>query len=167
MRAVPFAGLGTAASAVDILRARFPDVRIRVVKRVDLMRLQDDREHPRGLPDSVFDSQFHRDRPVIFAVGEIRRKRLPRWSMRSVHGAYGVSEQFVLTESANSRTVTLSPKSSTASGSPRRRPEDRRDSLETGGITYWGVRNGLLACGNLRWGPAKYADERERDRCSC
>jgi len=54
-------------AAVEILRGFFPDLRIRVVNVVDLMRLQDDREHPHGLSDAEFDSYFTPDRPVIFA----------------------------------------------------------------------------------------------------
>jgi xylulose-5-phosphate/fructose-6-phosphate phosphoketolase len=54
-------------AAVEILRAYFPDLRIRVVNVIDLMRLQDDREHPHGLADAAFDSYFTADRPVIFA----------------------------------------------------------------------------------------------------
>lgn len=54
-------------AAVEILRGWFPDLRIRVVNVVDLMRLQDDREHPHGLSDREFDAYFTRDRPVIFA----------------------------------------------------------------------------------------------------
>jgi len=40
---------------------------VRVINVVDLMRLQDEREHPHGLPDQEFDALFTRDRPVIFA----------------------------------------------------------------------------------------------------
>jgi len=54
-------------AAVEILRGFFPDLRIRVVNVVDLMRLQDDREHPHGLGDAAFNSLFTTDRPVIFA----------------------------------------------------------------------------------------------------
>jgi xylulose-5-phosphate/fructose-6-phosphate phosphoketolase len=54
-------------AAVEILRGRFPDLRIRVVNVVDLMRLQDEREHPHGLSDAAFDALFTRDKPVIFA----------------------------------------------------------------------------------------------------
>jgi xylulose-5-phosphate/fructose-6-phosphate phosphoketolase len=54
-------------AAVEILRGYFPDLRIRVVNVVDLMRLQDDREHPHGLSDAEFDAYFTADRPVIFA----------------------------------------------------------------------------------------------------
>jgi xylulose-5-phosphate/fructose-6-phosphate phosphoketolase len=54
-------------AAVDLLRGFFPDLKIRVVNVVDLMRLQDQREHPHGLSDADFDALFTRDRPVIFA----------------------------------------------------------------------------------------------------
>ncbi|HEU5161016.1 MAG TPA: phosphoketolase family protein [Streptosporangiaceae bacterium] len=54
-------------AAADILRRHFPDLRVRVVNVVDLMRLQPDREHPHGLTDSEYDAIFTTDRPVIFA----------------------------------------------------------------------------------------------------
>ena len=54
-------------AAVDLLRRHFPDLRVRVVNVVDLMRLQPDSEHPHGLPDAEFDALFTTDRPVIFA----------------------------------------------------------------------------------------------------
>jgi xylulose-5-phosphate/fructose-6-phosphate phosphoketolase len=54
-----------AASA--LLREHVPDLRVRVINIVDLMRLQDEREHPHGLSDSEFDALFTVDRPVIFA----------------------------------------------------------------------------------------------------
>jgi xylulose-5-phosphate/fructose-6-phosphate phosphoketolase len=53
-------------AAADILRNWFPDLRVRVVNVVDLMRLQDDREHPHGLSDREFDSLFTTDKPIIF-----------------------------------------------------------------------------------------------------
>ncbi len=54
-------------AAVAILRARLPDLRVRVVNVVDLMRLQDEREHPHGLSDRAFDALFTTDRPIVFA----------------------------------------------------------------------------------------------------
>jgi len=56
-----------ALAAVSILRAALPDVRVRVVNVVDLMKLQPCAEHPHGLSDTEYDSLFTRDRPVIFA----------------------------------------------------------------------------------------------------
>jgi xylulose-5-phosphate/fructose-6-phosphate phosphoketolase len=54
-------------AAAAILRERLPDLRVRVVNVVDLMRLQPDTEHPHGLSDDEFDSLFTTDRPVVFA----------------------------------------------------------------------------------------------------
>ena len=54
-------------AAVDLLRRSFPELRVRVVNVVDLMRLQPDSEHPHGLPDRDYDALFTTDKPVIFA----------------------------------------------------------------------------------------------------
>jgi xylulose-5-phosphate/fructose-6-phosphate phosphoketolase len=54
-------------AAVDLLHQHLPDLKVRVVNVVDLMRLQPDTEHPHGLPDREFDTLFTPDRPVIFA----------------------------------------------------------------------------------------------------
>ncbi len=54
-------------AAVSILRAELPDVKIRVVNVVDLMKLQPENVHPHGLSDTAFDELFTRDRPVVFA----------------------------------------------------------------------------------------------------
>jgi len=54
-------------AAVDLLRAHFEDLKIRVVNVVDLMTLQPRSEHPHGLTDLDFDSIFTADKPVIFA----------------------------------------------------------------------------------------------------
>ena len=54
-------------AAVSILREHLPDLKIRVVNVVDLMRLQPHTEHPHGLVDADFDALFTTDKPVIFA----------------------------------------------------------------------------------------------------
>jgi xylulose-5-phosphate/fructose-6-phosphate phosphoketolase len=54
-------------AAAAMLRDRFPDLKVRVVNVVDLMRLQPETEHPHGLSDAQFDALFTADRPVIFA----------------------------------------------------------------------------------------------------
>jgi xylulose-5-phosphate/fructose-6-phosphate phosphoketolase len=54
-------------AATSILRERLPELRVRVVNVVDLMRLQPEVEHPHGLSDHEFDSLFTVDRPVVFA----------------------------------------------------------------------------------------------------
>jgi xylulose-5-phosphate/fructose-6-phosphate phosphoketolase len=56
-----------ALAATSLLREHLPDLRVRFVNVVDLMRLQDAREHPHGLTDREFDTVFTEDRPVIFA----------------------------------------------------------------------------------------------------
>jgi len=54
-------------AAVSILREELPQLKIRVVNIVDLMKLQPRSEHPHGLGDADFDALFTRDKPVIFA----------------------------------------------------------------------------------------------------
>jgi xylulose-5-phosphate/fructose-6-phosphate phosphoketolase len=54
-------------AAVDLLRRRFPELRVRVVNVVDLMTLQPATEHPHGLSDREFDSLFTPDKPIVFA----------------------------------------------------------------------------------------------------
>ncbi len=54
-------------ATVMLLREHFPQLRVRVVNVVDLMKLQPASEHPHGLPDRDFDALFTRDRPIIFA----------------------------------------------------------------------------------------------------
>ena len=54
-------------AAVSILREHLPELKVRLVNVVDLMKLQPPSEHPHGLNDSEFDALFTRDKPVIFA----------------------------------------------------------------------------------------------------
>ena len=54
-------------AAADLLRQHIPELKVRVVNVVDLMRLQDATEHPHGLTDRDFDNLFTTDRPVVFA----------------------------------------------------------------------------------------------------
>ncbi len=54
-------------AAAWLLREHLPDLRVRVVNVVDLMRLQDEREHPHGLSRREFDALFTTDRPIVFA----------------------------------------------------------------------------------------------------
>ncbi len=56
-----------AMAAVQILKREIPELRVRFINVVDLMRLQDSAEHPHGLTNDEFDALFTRDRPVIFA----------------------------------------------------------------------------------------------------
>jgi xylulose-5-phosphate/fructose-6-phosphate phosphoketolase len=54
-------------AAADLLRRHLPDLKVRVVNVVDLMRLEPESEHPHGLADREFDTIFTTDKPVIFA----------------------------------------------------------------------------------------------------
>src|SRR6184192_4014437 len=58
--------LETLADA-DLLRRHLPELKVRVVNVVNLMKLQPPGEHPHGLPDRDFDALFTKDRPIIFA----------------------------------------------------------------------------------------------------
>jgi xylulose-5-phosphate/fructose-6-phosphate phosphoketolase len=54
-------------AAVQLMRRHVPDLRVRVVNVVDLMRLQPPGEHPHGLTDTEFDVLFTKDKPIVFA----------------------------------------------------------------------------------------------------
>ncbi|MEV4542159.1 phosphoketolase family protein [Micromonospora echinaurantiaca] len=54
-------------AAADLLHRHLPELKVRVVNVVDLMRLQPPSEHPHGLSDKEFDTIFTQSRPVIFA----------------------------------------------------------------------------------------------------
>jgi xylulose-5-phosphate/fructose-6-phosphate phosphoketolase len=53
-------------AAVSLMRRHLPELKVRVVNVVDLMKLQPAAEHPNGLADADFDALFTRDRPIIF-----------------------------------------------------------------------------------------------------
>lgn len=54
-------------AAVDIIRQRIPDLKVRVINVVNLMKLQTPEEHPHGLSQREFDIMFTTDKPIIFA----------------------------------------------------------------------------------------------------
>jgi xylulose-5-phosphate/fructose-6-phosphate phosphoketolase len=76
-------------AAAAILRERLPELRVRVVNVVDLMRLEPETEHPHGLSDREFDSLFTTDRPVVFAYHGypwlIHRLTYRRTNHRNLH----------------------------------------------------------------------------------
>ncbi|HEY8858008.1 MAG TPA: phosphoketolase family protein [Gaiellales bacterium] len=76
-------------AAAALLRERLPDLRVRVVNVVDLMRLEPESEHPHGLSDREFDTLFTTDRPVIFAYHGypllIHRLTYRRTNHRNLH----------------------------------------------------------------------------------
>ena len=76
-------------AAVQLLREHIPDLRIRVINVVDLMRLQPSTEHPHGLDDHDFDTLFTKDKPIIFAYHGypwlIHRLTYRRTNHKNVH----------------------------------------------------------------------------------
>jgi len=76
-------------AAADLLRTHLPDLKVRVVNVVDLMRLQPDSEHPHGMSDRDFDGLFTTDKPVIFAFHGyptlIHRLTYRRANHRNIH----------------------------------------------------------------------------------
>jgi xylulose-5-phosphate/fructose-6-phosphate phosphoketolase len=54
-------------AAAALLREHLPDLKVRVINIVDLMRLQSESEHPHGISDSEFDALFTTDKPIVFA----------------------------------------------------------------------------------------------------
>ncbi len=76
-------------AAADLLRQHIPELKIRVVNVVDIMRLEPDTEHPHGLSDRDFDAIFTTDKPVIFAhhgyPSLIHRLTYRRTNHRNIH----------------------------------------------------------------------------------
>jgi xylulose-5-phosphate/fructose-6-phosphate phosphoketolase len=78
-----------AISAAALLRKHLPELKVRVVNVVDLMRLQPETEHPHGLSDREYDAIFTTEKPVIFAYHGypwlIHRLTYRRGSHRNLH----------------------------------------------------------------------------------
>ena len=76
-------------AATAILWHHLPDLKVRMVNVVDLMRLQPANEHPHGLSDTDFDRLFTRDKPIIFAYhgypGLIHRLTYRRVNHHNLH----------------------------------------------------------------------------------
>jgi xylulose-5-phosphate/fructose-6-phosphate phosphoketolase len=87
-------------AATAILREHLPDLKIRVINVVDLMRLQPEREHPHGLRDADFDLLFTSDKPIIFAYHGypwlIHRLTYRRTNHRNLH-VRGYKEEGTIT----------------------------------------------------------------------
>ena len=87
-------------AAVSILREKLPELKIRVVNVVDLMKLQPEKEHPHGLNDDDFDALFTKNKPVIFAFHAypwlIHRLTYRRTNHHSIH-VRGYKEEGTIT----------------------------------------------------------------------
>ncbi len=86
-------------AAVSIIRKALPELRIRVVNVVDLMKLQPKSMHPHGLSESDYDALFTKDKPIIFAfhgyhtlIHELTYRR----NNRNIH-VYGYKEEGTIT----------------------------------------------------------------------
>ena len=89
-----------ALAAVSLLREHLPEIRVRVVNVVDLMKLQPELEHPHGLSDADFDALFTVDKPIIFAFHGypwlIHRLAYRRTNHRNLH-VRGYKEEGTIT----------------------------------------------------------------------
>ncbi|OGV69449.1 MAG: phosphoketolase [Lentisphaerae bacterium RIFOXYA12_FULL_48_11] len=87
-------------AAVSILRTHLPELKIRVINIVDLMKLQPESEHPHGLSDQNFDALFTRDKPILFAFHGypwlIHRLTYRRTNHRNLH-VRGYKEEGTIT----------------------------------------------------------------------
>ena len=91
-------------AAVSILRKHLPDLKIRMINVVDLMKLQPDTEHPHGLTDKNFDEIFTKDKPIIFAFhgypGLVHRLTYRRKNHGNLH-VHGYKEEGTVTTAFN------------------------------------------------------------------
>ncbi|NQU74862.1 MAG: phosphoketolase family protein, partial [Planctomycetes bacterium] len=87
-------------AAVSILREHLPDLKVRVINVVDLMKLQPSMEHPHGLSDRDFDALFTKDKPIVFAFHGypwlIHRLTYRRTNHRNLH-VRGYKEEGTIT----------------------------------------------------------------------
>jgi XFP C-terminal domain len=101
-------------TAVELLRTDCPDLKVRVINVVDLMKLQPQSERPHGLSDKEFDGLFTTDKPIIFAYHGyprlIHRLTYRRTNHRNLH-VRGYKEE----------GTTTTPFDTVVAGSRRRR----------------------------------------------
>jgi xylulose-5-phosphate/fructose-6-phosphate phosphoketolase len=87
-------------AAVSILRKHLPDLKIRVINVVDLMKLEPNTQHPHGLSDQDFDTLFTKDKPIIFAFhgypSLVHRLTYRRTNHENMH-VHGYKEEGTIT----------------------------------------------------------------------
>ncbi len=95
-------------AAVTILREHLPNLKIRVINVVDLMKLQSSSEHPHGLTDESFDHFFTQDKPIIFAFHGypwlIHRLTYNRVNHKNLH-VHGYKEEGTITTAFDMRVL--------------------------------------------------------------
>ena len=86
-------------AATSILRENFPELKIRVINIVDLMKLQSDTQHPHGLSDEDYDLLFTKDKPIIFAFhgyASLIHQLVYRRTNQNIH-VHGYKEEGTIT----------------------------------------------------------------------
>ncbi len=87
-------------AAVELLWKQFPELKVRVINVVDLMKLQPESEHPHGLSDRDFDALFTSDKPVIFAYHGyptlVHKLTYNRTNHQNIH-VHGYNEEGTIT----------------------------------------------------------------------
>ncbi len=79
-----------ALAAVTILRQHLPELKVRFINVVDLMKMESHENHPHGLTDDEFDALFTRDKPVVFAF-----HGYPKLIHELTHGRHNEQNFFV------------------------------------------------------------------------
>jgi xylulose-5-phosphate/fructose-6-phosphate phosphoketolase len=87
-------------AAAELLRKQFPELKVRVINVVDLMKLQSESDHPHGLSDKDFDALFTTNKPVIFAYHGyptlVHRLTYNRTNHQNIH-VHGYNEEGTIT----------------------------------------------------------------------
>jgi xylulose-5-phosphate/fructose-6-phosphate phosphoketolase len=152
-----------ALAAVQLLWAQVPELKIRFVNVVDLMRLQPKNEHPHGLSNEEFDKIFTKDKPIIFAYHGyptlIHKLTYHRENHRNLH-FHGFKEEgttttpfdmvvlnqldrFHIVKNVIQQVPTLSGKISWAEGFLRSNLETHKNYIETHGQDLPEIREWL------------------------
>jgi xylulose-5-phosphate/fructose-6-phosphate phosphoketolase len=163
-------------AAADLLRTLVPDLRVRVINVVDLMRLQPPREHPQGLEDAEFDALFTRDKPIVFAFHGypwlVHRLTYKRTNHRNLH-ARGYKEEgttttpfdmavlneldrFHLVIDVIERVPRLQPRAANLIQSMREKLIEHRRYVTTYGDDMPEIKN-------WKWGGAARREERQHE----
>jgi xylulose-5-phosphate/fructose-6-phosphate phosphoketolase len=152
-------------AAVSLLRQQLPNLAIRVVNVVDLMKLQPESEHPHGLSDEQFDALFTLDKPVIFAFHSypslIHRLTYRRTNHANIH-VHGYREEGTITTPFNMTVLNELDRFHLAMAAIRRLPQTGaagqrlKEQLESKLVEHRDYinRNGqdLPEIRNWRWG---------------
>ena len=130
-------------AAISLLRQHLPELKIRMVNVVDLMKLQPDTEHPHGLTDTAFDQIFTKDKPIIFAfhgyAGLIHRLTYRRNNHANLH-VRGYKEEGTITTAFDMTVLNEIDRFHLAIAAIDRLPE----SNEKGAELRRGLRDKLL-----------------------